>query len=40
MSVEECETLNLGLAHGHSLQTVAKVMGRAPSTVSRELPQT
>jgi IS30 family transposase len=37
MSAEERETLSLGLAHGHSLQTMASVLGRAPSTVSREL---
>jgi IS30 family transposase len=37
MSAEERETLSLGLAHGHSLRTMASVLGRAPSTVSREL---
>jgi transposase, IS30 family len=36
MSPEARETLSLGLAHGHSLRTVASVLGRAPSTVSRE----
>ncbi|MDQ6734549.1 MAG: helix-turn-helix domain-containing protein, partial [Nitrospirota bacterium] len=36
MSVEERETLSLGLALGHSLRTMATVLGRAPSTVSRE----
>jgi len=36
MSTEERETLSLGLAHGHSLRTMASVLGRAPSTVSRE----
>ena len=36
MSAEERETLSLGLAHGHSLRTMASVLGRAPSTVSRE----
>lgn len=36
MSAEARETLSLGLAHGHSLRTVASVLGRAPSTVSRE----
>lgn len=36
MSAEDRETLSLGLAHGHSLRTKASVLGRAPSTVSRE----
>ena len=36
LSAEERETLSLGLAHGHSLRTMARVLGRAPSTVSRE----
>jgi len=36
MSAEERETLSLGLAHGHSLRTMATVLGRAPSTLSRE----
>ena len=36
MSAEERETLSLGLACGHSLRTMARVLGRAPSTVSRE----
>jgi IS30 family transposase len=36
MSIEERETLSLGLAHGHSLRTMATVLGRSPSTVSRE----
>ncbi|MEK6803323.1 MAG: IS30 family transposase [Nitrospirota bacterium] len=36
MSAEERETLSLGLAHGHSLRTMASVLGRAPCTVSRE----
>ena len=36
MSAEDRETLSLGLAHGHSLRTMARVLGRAPSTVSRE----
>ena len=30
------ETLSLGLAHGQSLRTMARALGRAPSTVSRE----
>src|SRR4249920_2933656 len=37
MSAEERETLSVGLAHGHSLRTMARVLGRAPSTLSREL---
>jgi len=37
MSAEERETVSLGLARGHSLRTMATVLGRAPSTVSREL---
>jgi IS30 family transposase len=36
MSAEERETLSLGLARGHSLRTMARVLGRAPSTLSRE----
>lgn len=36
MSIEERETLSLGLAQGYSLRTMASVLGRAPSTVSRE----
>ena len=36
MTAEERETLSLGLAHGHSLRAMARVLGRAPSTVSRE----
>ena len=37
MSAEDRETLSLGQAHGHSLRAMASVLGRAPSTVSREL---
>jgi transposase, IS30 family len=37
LSAEERETLSLGLTHGHSVRTMAKVLGRAPSTVSREV---
>jgi IS30 family transposase len=37
MSAEDRETLSLGLAYGHSLRTMASVLGRVPSTVSREL---
>jgi transposase, IS30 family len=37
LSAEDRETLSLGLTHGHSLRTMAQVLGRAPSTVSREL---
>ena len=37
MNAEDRETVSLGLAHGHSLRALASVLGRAPSTVSREL---
>ena len=37
LSAEERETLSLGLTHGHSLRTMARILGRAPSTVSREV---
>ena len=37
LRAEDRETLSLGLTHGHSLRTMARVLGRAPSTVSREL---
>lgn len=37
MRAEERETLSLGLAHGHSLRTMARILGRAPSTVTREV---
>jgi len=37
LSAEDRETLSLGLTYGHSLRTMARVLGRAPSTVSREL---
>lgn len=36
MSVEERETLSLGLAQGLPLRVLARVLGGAPSTVSRE----
>ena len=36
MSIDERETLSLGLAQGQSLRTMARVLGRVPSTVSRE----
>ena len=36
LSAEDRETLSLGLVQGHSLRTMARVLGRAPSTVSRE----
>ena len=36
LSDAERETLSLGLAYGHSLRMMARVLGRAPSTVSRE----
>ena len=37
LRAEERETLSLGLAHGPSLRAMASVLGRAPSTVSREV---
>jgi len=37
LSAEERETLSLGLAAGHSLRQMARVLGRDPSTVSREM---
>ena len=36
LSAEERETLSLGLARGHSWRTMVLVLGRAPSTMSRE----
>ena len=36
LSAEDRETLSLGLTHRHSLRTMATVLGRAPSTLSRE----
>lgn len=33
LSADERETLSLGLAHGHSLRAMARILGRAPSTV-------
>jgi IS30 family transposase len=36
LSIEERATLSLGLAQGHSLRLMARVLGRAPSTLSRE----
>jgi IS30 family transposase len=35
-SFEERETLSLGVSQGYSLRTLATVLGRPPSTVSRE----
>ena len=35
LSVDERETLSLGLAHSYSMRTMARVLGRAPSTVNR-----
>ncbi|MFI5223199.1 MAG: helix-turn-helix domain-containing protein [Nitrospirales bacterium] len=37
LSAEERGTLSLGLAHGHSLRALARLLGRAPSTLSREV---
>ena len=36
VSPDERATLSLGLAQGHSLRMMARVLGRAPSTLSRE----
>ena len=36
LSSEERATLSLGLAQGQSLRMIARVLGRAPSTLSRE----
>jgi IS30 family transposase len=37
LSADERETLSLGLAHGYSLRAMARILGRAPSTVSHEI---
>ena len=37
LSAEERETLSLGLTHGYSLRTMALILRRAPSTLSREV---
>lgn len=37
LTAEERETLSLGLAHSHSLRAMARILGRAPSTLSREM---
>ncbi len=31
------KTSSLGLTHGHSLRTMARILGQAPSTLSREV---
>ena len=36
LSAEDRETVSLGLTQGASLRTLARVLGRAPSTLSRE----
>ena len=36
LSHEERETLSVGLSQGHSIRRMAMMLGRAPSTVSRE----
>ena len=36
LSHEERETLSLGLALGQTIRTMATILGRAPSTLSRE----
>lgn len=37
LSAEERETLSVGLTHGHSLRTMAQILGRSPRTLSREI---
>ncbi|MDR4470359.1 MAG: IS30 family transposase [Nitrospira sp.] len=37
LTAEERETVSLGLAYGHSLRAMARLLGRAPSTLSREM---
>ena len=37
LTAEERETLSLGLARGQSLRAMARILGRAPSTLSREV---
>lgn len=37
LSAEARETLSLGLTYGYSLRTMAQILGRAPSTLSREV---
>jgi len=37
LSAEERETLSLGLPHGYSFRTMAQILGRVPSTLSREV---
>jgi transposase, IS30 family len=37
LTAEERETVSLGLAHGQSLRAMARILGRAPSTLSREV---
>lgn len=36
LSAEERDALSLGLTQGHSLRSMARVLGRSPSTLSRE----
>jgi IS30 family transposase len=37
LSLEEREEISRGISHGHSLRFIANVLGRSPSTVSREV---
>lgn len=37
LSADERETVSLGLARGHSIRAMAQILGRAPSTLSREI---
>ena len=36
LSLQERESISRGLAQGQGLRTIARLLGRAPSTVSRE----
>ena len=40
LSADERETMSLGLAQGQSLRRLARLLGRAPSTLSREYART
>src|SRR5512142_3325283 len=37
LRLEEREEISRGIAAGHSIRQIARTLGRAPSTVSREL---
>ena len=40
VSAEDRETVSLGLTQGESLRALARVLGRAPRSVSREVART